>query len=90
MQAQLEDRVGFVTGLLLQFHEVVDVIRIEHERFLANDIAPQAQTVADKRVVGIVWRADADPMQGVIGAHLLGAETVELFVFGKERAIGER
>ena len=38
----------------------------------------------------MIWRTDRRIVQRIVGLHLLGAETVELFVLRKEVAFGER
>ena len=58
VQTQLQYRVGLVSGLLLQFEQVIDVVWIKHNRFLANHVAAKAQTVADEGVVRVVRRTD--------------------------------
>ena len=89
VEAELEDSICLVSRLLLEFDQVVDIVGIEHQWFLANHIAPEAQAVANEGIVGIVRRTDREPRYGVIGTHLLGAETVELLILGKERAVGK-
>ena len=89
MQTQLQDRIDLMTRLLLQLHQVVDVIRIEHQRLLAYHIASQTQSVTDERIVGVGGRTDRHPVEWIVGTHLLGAETVKLFVFGIESAVGK-
>ena len=39
--------------------------------------------------MSIVGGADRYPVEGVVGTLLFGAETVELFLFDKEGAVGE-
>ena len=90
VQTQLQDRVGVMSRFLLQLHQVVDVVRIEHQRLFAYHIAAQTQSVTDKRIVGVVRRADTYPVQRVVRTHLFGAETVELLVLGKERTVRKR
>lgn len=89
VEAELEDSICLVSRLLLEFDQVVDIVGIEHQRFLTNHIAPKAQAVANEGIVGIVGRTDREPRKRVIGTHLLGAETVELLILGKERAVRE-
>ena len=90
VQTELENRISLVSRLFLQLHEVVDVIGVEHQRLLADHVAAQPQPVTDKRVVGVVRRTDGEPVERVVGPHLLGTETVELLIFRVERTIRER
>ncbi len=87
VQTKLQDSISLMTRLLLQFHQVVNIIRIQHQRLLAYHIASQTQTVTDKRIMGIVRRTDRHPLQGISGTHLFRTETVELLVLRKERTI---
>ncbi len=84
MKAQLKDGVGLMTCGLLHVHEVVDIVRVEHKRLLADDIATKTQTIADKGIVGLVGRAYGEPLEGLVGVLLFGTETVELFLFGEK------
>ena len=89
VQAELEDVVGLVAGLLLDLLERIDVVRVEHHGLLADDVAAEAQAVADKCVVRVVRSADAHPVQGIVRLHLPGAETIEELVLSEERALRE-
>ena len=89
VQAELEDVVGLMTRLLLHLLEGVDVVGIQHHRLLADHVTAQTKAVTDKRVVRIVRRADAHPVQRVRRLLLLGAEPVEELVLGEERAVWE-
>lgn len=89
VQAELEDVVGLVAGLLLDLLERVDVVGVEHHGLFAYDVAAEAQAVADEGVVRIVRGADAHPVQGIVRLHLPGAETVEELVLSEERALRE-
>ena len=89
VQAELKDVVGLVAGLLLDLLERVDVVGVEHYRLLTDDVAAEAQAVADKCVVRVVRSADAHPVQGIVRLHLPGAETVEELVLSEERALRE-
>ena len=62
MQTQLQDRVGLMTRLGFQLHQVIDVVGVEHQGFLTDYIASQTQTVADERIVRVVRRTDRQPM----------------------------
>ena len=90
VKAELEDGVGLVAGFLLHTHEFVDILRVEHEGFLADDVAAEAEAVADESIVRIVGGADREPLQGLGGTLLAGAETLELLLLGEEGALGER
>ena len=87
VQTQLQDRISLMSRLRFQFHQVVDVVGVEHQRFLTDHIASQTQTVTDERIVRIVRRADRHPTQRVVRTHLLGAETVKLLILRVERTI---
>ena len=90
VQTQLEDSVSLMTRLSLQLHEVVDIIRVEHQGFLTYHIDAEAQTIADEGIVSVVRRTYTQPVERLGGAHLLRAETVELLVLSIERAVRER
>ena len=90
VQTELQDRVGLLTGLLFQLHQVVYIVRIEHQRLLANHVAAQTQAVTDERIVRIVRRTDGHPLQRVVRTHLFRAKTVELLILREERTIRER
>ena len=70
VQAELEDVVCLVAGLLLDLLERIDVVGVEHYRLLADDVASEAQAVADEGVVRVVRGADAHPVQGIVRLHL--------------------
>ena len=89
VQAELEDVVGLVARLLLHLLEGVDVVGIQHHRLLTDDVAAQAQAIADECVVRIVRRADTHPLQRPAALHLLGTEAVEQLMLREERAIRE-
>ncbi len=90
VQAQLQDGIGLVAGLGFQLHQVVDIIRIKHHGFLADDVAAQPQAVADEGVVGVVGGADGEVVQSVAVEDELGAEAVHNALVHKERAVGKR
>ena len=89
MQAQLEDGVGFVSGLALYLFQRVDVPRAQHHGLLADDIASQAQPIAGMGIMEIVGRADRE----VVDIGSLGLDevvvAVEEFLLGKEGRMGE-
>lgn len=90
VEAELKNGVGLVACFFLQFNQVVDIVGVQYQRFFANHVASQSQTVADESVVGVIGGADGKPLQRIVGALLLGAETVELLLLGEERTVGER
>ena len=89
VEPKLQDVIGLVAGLLLDFLERVDVVWIEHHRLFADDVAAEAKAVADEGVVCVVRGADTHPLQGIVRLHLLGAEAVEEFVFREEGTLRE-
>ena len=89
MKAELEDVVSLMAGLLLHLHQRIDIVRIEHHRLLADDIASQTQTIADERIMSVVRGAYAQPVQRFVRLHLPRAEPVEKLVFRKERTLRE-
>ena len=89
VQAELEDIVGLVARLLLHLLEGVDVVGIQDHRFLADDVAAEAETVADERVVRIVRGADGHPVQRLVALHQLGAVAVEKFMLREKGAVRE-
>ena len=90
VKTQLQDIVRLMACGLFYLQQVVDVIRIEHQRLLADHVAAQSQTVTDIRVVRIVRRANRNPRQRVVRMHLLGAIAVKLLVLREKRAVRER
>ena len=90
VEPELQDVICLVTGLLLDLLERVDVIGIEHHWLFADDIAAEAEAVADESVMRVVRGADAHPVQGIVRLHLLGAETVEEFVLREERTLRKK
>ena len=90
VQSQLQDGVGLTARLPFHRYQVVDVVGVQHQRFLADHVRSQPQSIADKGIVGIVRCTDAEPVQRVVRVHLLRAEAVELLLLGKEGAVRER
>ena len=90
MKTELQDIVCILAGFFLYFHQLFQVPRIQYDRLLANHVRAQAQAITDKCVMGIIRRADRQPVD-IIGRSLdLAAETVELLLFREEGTIGER
>ena len=89
MEPELQDVIGFVACFLLDLFERVDVVWIENYWLFADDVAAEAQAIADEGVVRVIRSADTDPVQRPVSLHLLGAKTVEELVLGEERALRE-
>ena len=89
VQTELEDVVGLVAGLLLYLHDSVDVVGVEHRRFLADDIGTEPEAVAHVRVVQIVRGAYRQHLDLTVSALELGAVTVEQLLLSKKSSIGE-
>ena len=89
VEPELQDVIGLVASLQFDLLECIDVVWIEHHRFLADDIAAETKAVTDKGVMRVVRSADAHPLQGIVRLHLLRAEAVEEFVLREERTLRE-
>lgn len=89
VEAKLKNRVGLMAGGTLHVNKVVNIIGVEHEGFLADDVAPETETIADEGIVGVVGGADGKPLKRIGGVLLFGTETVELLLLGEKGAVGE-
>ena len=90
VKTKLKDVIGLVAGFLLHLLQGVDVVRIQDNRLLTDDIAAQAQSVADERVVRVVGRTDAHPVQRLVRLLLLGAVTVKKLVLREEGTLRDK
>ena len=89
METELEDVIGLVAGFLFDLLQRVDVVGVQHHRFLADDITTQAETIADESIMRVVRGADAHPVERVVALFLLGAITIEELVLREEGTIRE-
>jgi hypothetical protein len=89
VNSKLQNRFDLAACLRLKFGKGIQIPRIQHQWFLANGIGMDSERKADVRVVEIVGRADADPVELLflaLAAQLLG-EAIEAFKFGEKAYI---
>ena len=89
METELEDVVGLVAGFLFDLLQSVDIVGVQHHRLLADDVAAQAETVADEGIMRVVGGADAHPIKRIVALLLLGAIAVKELMLREERTIWE-
>ncbi len=54
MKTQLEDGICLMSGLFLHVQQSVDIIGIEHYRFLTDHISAEPQSETYKRIVRMI------------------------------------
>ena len=87
VQTELQNGICLMACLPLLLYEVVDIVRVEHQRFLADDVTTDTQAVTNESIMGVVRRTDRQPLQGVVRTHLFGTETIKLLILREEGTI---
>ena len=90
VETELEDVVRLLARHLLLLHQGFKIPGVQDHGLLADDVRPEAKTIADESVVRIVGGADGEPVD-LVGRPLdFAAETVELLLFREEGTLRER
>ena len=90
MKAQLQDAVSLVTSAFFHIFDTVEAPRIEHERFLTDDISTIAEAIARVSIMQVVGRTNTQEIQRLPLVFQARVVTVEEFLLGEKRCQREK